>query len=67
MYKAIGRLTGKVYATGSKAECNRKLIEKFPSFGERHENGTKNQINQVLPEQIIIRRVSHVEQYISCK
>ena len=53
-YKAIGLRTGKVYATGSKADCLRELHKKYPSK-EQHEyfkNGVS--IPQVLPEAILL-------------
>lgn len=56
-FKFIGCSTGAVYAQGDEAECNRILINKFPSNpgSKRRDHDLKK--SQMLPERIVKQRV----------
>ena len=56
MYEVIGRMTGKIYAEGSKADCNRLLIKKYPNQEGHHYFKGGTTVQQVFPEQLIVRR-----------
>lgn len=56
MYEFVGYVTGKVYATGTKADCFRKLDEEFLNWETSEGYTIKGRINpSVYPEPIIIR------------
>lgn len=56
---AVGQSTGKIYATGTKTDCLRKLQEKYPYPEDTRGNRqgvTKTVFSTLLPETIIISR-----------
>lgn len=57
MYKAIGSVTGKVYATGTnKCDCHRVLNEKYREIAKRriYTSGNSQKVTAVYPEPLII-------------
>ena len=51
-YYAVGQSTKTVYASGSKADCLRKLQRKYPST-----NWKNGKVGMVLPETIELVRI----------
>lgn len=58
MYKAYGLVSGKVYVTGSRADCMRKLLEKYPSTKLRgNKYKAHAQADKLLPETIKMEKI----------
>ncbi len=60
IYNVIGLGSKKVFFTGTRADCNKHLLNSFPTFYEKdHEKrGAQVMIPKVLPEPMLIRRTS---------
>lgn len=61
MYQFVGKQTNKVYTEGTKQECFRKLIDKYPNYKKTHFDGSERlgkfrvSLNDpVLPEPVVI-------------
>lgn len=69
MYQAIGNLTGKVYAQGTKADCMRELQKQFPEYtksvGTSEFRRQSRMVDRLYPEEIVIKRVGEQDADIS--
>lgn len=60
MYTVKGLESKKHYFVGSKPDCHKHLMEVYPSLyvKEHTSRGQQAQVEQVLPEPLIIRRIN---------